>query len=339
MSRHLLTTPDARIELHLHLEGAAPVNFIRLLADSKGIWRAPLMNITGPPFDAYTFHGFEDFLRVYGQVASVLQTPLEYYDLVHKVMERQAETGVLYTEVFLSPDLCGGGDLAAWRDYLAAIEQAARDAEAIHGTILRGIVTAIRHLGPSQSQQVAICAAETAGDFVVAFGLAGDERVLRPRDFAWAFDAAREAELGLTAHAGELGRPQAIVDTLDALRVSRIGHGIAALGDARAMNRLIEDDIVLECCPGSNVALGLVDSYLAHPIGQLRDRGVKVTISTDDPPFFRTDMDREYIELGRSQAWNERQFREANRIAAKAAFCDAATRGRLVDTLEGRRDG
>lgn len=323
-----MTSP--KVELHLHLEGAAPPAFIRGLAREKHIDIGGIFAEDG----SYSYTDFWDFLRVYEAATSVLTSPEDYARLTLAVLEESAASGVIYSECFLSPDFCGGRDPSAWRDYLHAIREAAETAEKTLGVTLRAIVTAVRHIGPEASRQTAICAAETAGDFLTGFGLAGDEKRFAPKDFAWAFDAAREAGLRLTAHAGEWGGPESVRDALAALRPERIGHGVRAIEDLALVDRLAEDGIVLEVCPGSNVALGLYPSFRAHPIAELDRRGVKVTISTDDPPFFHTTMAREHDRLADAFDWDEGQFRRIHQTAARAAFCDAGTRDRILKALE-----
>jgi adenosine deaminase len=250
------------------------------------------------------------------------------------VLEQSAASGVVYSECFLSPDFCGGRDLSAWREYLAAIREAAEGAERDSGITLRGIVTCIRHFGPDKARQSALCAAETAGNFVTGFGIAGDERAGRPKDFAWSFDLAREAGLRLTAHAGEWGGPDSVRAALADLRPERIGHGVRAIEDPALVDHLAETGVVLEVCPGSNIALGLFPGWRQHPIARLHDRGVKVTVSTDDPPFFHTTMAREYDRLAEAFDWDESVFRALARTALTAAFCDPATRARIAPRLE-----
>jgi adenosine deaminase len=250
------------------------------------------------------------------------------------VLEQSAASGVVYSECFLSPDFCGGRDLSAWREYLAAIREAADRAERDAGITLRGIVTCIRHFGPEKARQSALCAAETAGDFVTGFGIAGDERAGRPKDFAWSFDLAREAGLRLTAHAGEWGGPESVRAALADLKPERIGHGVRAIEDPALVDHLAETGVVLEVCPGSNIALGLYPGWRQHPIARLHERGVRVTVSTDDPPFFHTSMAREYDRLAEAFDWDEGLFRALARSALGAAFCDPATRARIAPRLE-----
>ena len=319
-----------KIELHLHLEGAAPPAFVRGLAKEKSIDISGIFDARG----GYAYTDFWHFLKVYEAATSVLQSPEDYARLTRAVLEECAASGVVYAETFVSPDFCGGRDLGAWREYLHAIHETARGVAAQGGPELRGIVTCIRHFGPEKARETAICAAETMGDFITGFGIAGDEQAGQPKDFRWSFDCAREAGLRLTAHAGEWGGPQSIRDALADLGVERIGHGVRAIEDLALVDELAERGVVLEVCPGSNIALGVFADWRKHPINELDRRGVKVTVSTDDPPFFHTTMEREFQMLNRAFDWDEGQFARINRTALDAAFCDADTRTRIAKKLE-----
>jgi adenosine deaminase len=319
-----------KVELHLHLEGAAPPAFIASLAREKSIDISRIFDGQG----GYVRGDFDWFLKAYDAACTVLQRPEDFRRLMLAVLEQSAEQGVVYTEFFLSPDFCGGGDLSAWRDYLDAMVAASDEAERSFGIASRGIVTCLRHLGPEAAKPVARCAAETAGRFVTGFGLAGAEMMHRPGDFAWAYDAAREAGLGLTAHAGEWGGPDMVRETVDHLGCTRIGHGINAVSDHALCDHLIEKGVTLEVCPVSNLVLGAVKDWKSHPIEELRARGLRVTVSTDDPPWFGTSMTHEYEMLERYFGWEEERLRQSNRIAAEAAFCDEDTRAQILQKLE-----
>ena len=319
-----------KIELHLHLEGAAPPAFIRGLAAEKKIDISGIFDEQG----GYAYRDFWHFLKVYEAATSVLTTPEDYHRLTLAVLEESVASGVIYSETFISPDFCGGRDLPAWREYLQAIREAADLAERRDGIVLRGIVTPIRHFGPDKAKEVAQCAVETADDWLVGFGLAGDEKVGKPKDFAWSFDAAREAGLRLTCHAGEWSGPESVRDAIRDLRVERIGHGVRAIEDLALVDEIAEAGIVLEVCPGSNVALGLYKDYRSHPIHRLRERGVKVTVSTDDPPFFHTTMAQEYESLAEAFEWDDGVFEEIAKTSAEAAFCTSETRKKIMKRLE-----
>ncbi len=319
-----------KVELHLHLEGAAPPAFIRGLAKEKHIDIAGIFDEGG----GYAIRDFWHFLKVYEAATSTLQRPEDYHRLTRAVLEESAASGVIYCETFLSPDFCGGREVGAWREYLQAIREAADAAERDLGIVLRGIVTCIRHFGPDKARQTARCAAETAGDWLVGFGLAGDEKIGKPKDFRYAFDVAREAGLRLTAHAGEWGGPDSVRDAIDDLDVERIGHGVRAIEDLALVDRIAEQGIVLEACPGSNIALGIYPGWRQHPIAELHRRGVKVTVSTDDPPYFHTTMAREYDRLAEAFEWDEAELRKITRTAAEATFCSQETRENLLKRLE-----
>jgi adenosine deaminase len=319
-----------KVELHLHLEGAAPPAFIRGLAREKHMDLSGIFDDRG----GYKYADFWDFLKVYEAATETLKSPEDYARLTLAVLEESAASGVVYSETFLSPDFCGWRDLGAWREYLHAIREAADQAERQMGITLRGIITCIRHFGPDKARETARCAAETAGDWIVGFGIAGDEKIGHPKDFRWSFDMAREAGLRLTAHAGEWGGPESVRDALHDLEVERIGHGVRAIEDLALVDELAEKGVVLECCPGSNVALGIYPTFRKHPIGELYRRGVKVTISTDDPPFFHTTMAREYDMLHEAFDWDDGVFRAIARTSLDAAFCDADTKARIAKRLE-----
>ncbi|WP_241963221.1 adenosine deaminase [Paracoccus suum] len=321
-----------KIELHLHLEGAAPPAFVRGLAGAKSLRLDSIFDAAGN----YSYRGFNDFLRVYEAATSVIRGPQDYAALLRAVLEEAAEQGAIYVETFVSPEFCGGADLGAWRDHVAAMSEVAVQMAA-QGIDSRAIITPIRHFGPERARASARCAVETASEdgsgWVSGFGLAGDETKGLPKDYAWSFDCAREAGLGLTCHAGEWCGPDRIRSTWRDLGVSRLGHGVRAIGDADLVRDLAEAGVTLEVCPGSNVVLGIYPSIADHPIARLVDAGCRVTVSTDDPPFFHTTLGAEYDALADAFGWAEDEFRQMNLWAAEAAFCDAATRQRLKEKV------
>jgi adenosine deaminase len=318
-----------KVEIHHHIEGAAPPAFIAGLAREKNIDISRIFDADGH----YAYQGFGEFLNIYEAACQTLTGPQEFYRLTHAILAEAAAHGVVYLETFISPDFCGGGDLVAWRDYLAAIETAAAEAERDAGITLRGIVTAVRHFGPDHAKAAAKCAAQTKGDFIVGFGMGGAETHLAPRDFAYSYDMAREAGLQLTCHAGEWGGAQMVADTINDLRVDRIGHGIHVMQDPALVAQCVEQGIVFEVCPGSNVVLQAVKDWDAHPIVAMRDAGLKITVSTDDPPFFHTTMTNEFTMLNKTFGWDTSDFQTLNQTALAAAYCDEATRAKIAKLL------
>ena len=314
-----------KIELHLHLEGAAPPSFIRNAAHKKNIDISKMFTSDG----SYNFSDFKEFLLLYETVTSVLKTPQDFYNLTVNVLEECVKSNVVYVEIFVSPEHCGGSDIGAWKEFLGAISEASKACESKLGIISRGIVTCIRHHGPERAKCTAKCAVESNGDWITGFGMAGDESIGRAKDYAYSFEMAKEAGLMLTSHAGEWSGPNSIKDAINELDVQRIGHGVRAISDPDLVKTLAERNIVLEICPGSNVFLGVYPDLLSHPIEKLRDQSVKVTISTDDPPFFQTTMNKEYKSLADTFKWGEKDFLELSRVALEGAFCDETTKEKI----------
>ena len=315
-----------KTEIHLHIEGAAPPEFIRTLAAEKNVDLSRIFDANG----AYKWKDFAEFLQTYEAACTVLQTPDDFRRLTEAVLEQCANHGVIYTEMFLAPDFCGGGDVIAWKEYLAAMSEGAANAKATHGIEARFISSCVRHFGPEQAEKIARVTAETADNMLTGFGMGGEERHLKAADFAKAFAIAHEAGLGLTSHAGEICGAESVRDTLDHLHVTRIGHGVRAIEDPALIERLVAENIVLEVNPGSNIALSVFPKWADHSIDKLRAAGVPITVSSDDPPYFHTDMDHEYTKLAEVFGWNTTNFQAINRTAMKAAFCDAQTRERLL---------
>jgi adenosine deaminase len=312
---------EPKVELHLHLEGAAPPALTRALAARKGLALGD---------DPYAWGDFSGFLGAYDRVSSVYRTAQDERALAEAVLRECAAHGVIYAEITISPDHAGRH---RWAEHLAAIGEGADAAEAATGIVARFIVTCVRRSGPEGAEAVARLALATPDARVVGFGMAGDERLHAPADFARAFAIAREGGLRLTAHAGEFAGPESVRGALDHLRVERVGHGVRAAEDPELVRRLAAEGVTLEVCPGSNVALGVVPSLAAHPIAALDAAGVPVTVSTDDPPFFGTDMTVEYAGLAETFGWGRDKLRALSRTALSAAFCDDATRARLAARL------
>lgn len=316
-----------KVELHLHLEGAAPPALALARAAETG---AALDDLIAPG-GGYRWTDFTSFLDAYDRVARLFAEPGAAGRLCEAVLRACAAEGVLYAELIVSPDFAGG-DPGRWAANLAALEAGAEAAERDAGIVARFIATGVRHFGPEAVRRAAALAVDHPSPRVTGFGLAGDERAGRPADFAPAFALAREAGLGLTAHAGEFAGPESVRGALDDLGVARLGHGVRAAEDPALVARLAAEGVTLELCPSSNVALGLYPSIADHPIHSLAAAGCRVTVSTDDPPFFGASMSGEYAALA-ACGWSDSALRGLARTALDAAFCDAATRARLLARL------
>jgi adenosine deaminase len=322
------TAPIPKAELHCHIEGAAAPALVRRLAARHGVDLAGLFDDTG----AYRWHDFASFLEAYGRASSVFKTGEDYRELAYDYFTSIAAEGAIYGEIFIAPDIAEDGGVA-YADYVGGLGEGIAAAERDAGIVGRMIVVGIRHLGPERVRAMAERAVRNPHPLLTGFGMAGDETLHHPRDFAPAFRIAAEAGLGITAHAGELAGPESVRAALDHLRVSRIGHGVRSIEDPALVARLADEGIVLELCPGSNIALGLYPDMARHPFRRLMAAGVRVTINSDDPPYFHTSLGREYDALAAAQNLSAETLLAVTRTAVAAAFVDEPTRLKLLARL------
>jgi adenosine deaminase len=197
------------------------------------------------------------------------------------------------------------------------------------------IVVGLRHAGVEAVENAARFAARCGNPRVTGFGMAGDERVGDLEDFVRAFEIAREAGLGITIHAGELAGWESVAAALDHIRPARIGHGVRAIENPDLVKRIAERGTVLECCPGSNIALNVFPDFASHPLPALRAAGCKVTLNSDDPPYFRTSLKREYDIAAGHFGMDYKALAAVTRTAIEAAFVDRKTRAALLARLNG----
>lgn len=321
------TVPKA--ELHCHIEGAATPSLVRRLAEQKGIDVSPIIDQNGK----YIWSDFTTFLKAYDLASSVFKTPADYSLLTETYFRMLAAEGAIYGEVFISPDHAQAAGLS-YRSYVEGLAAGIERAKADTGIEGRMIAIGVRHFGAASVERVVREVIGNPHPLVTGFGLAGDEREGHPANFAKAFRMAADAGLGITAHAGEFGGPDSVIAALEFLRVKRIGHGVRAIEDPNLVKRLADERVVLEVCPGSNMALGVYSVLRFHPVNLLRRAGVRLTLNSDDPPFFNTTLGKEYASVTKTFGWSLEDQLEITRTAIEAAFCDDGTRQRLLVRLE-----
>jgi adenosine deaminase len=307
----------AKAELHVHLEGTAPPELVRRIAARNGVALPErLLGVDG----RFRYTDFLDFLATYDLAASVIRTGEDYRDIVYEYLCSCASGGAIYVELTASPDhaaLVGLSDEEHLDGIARGIDDARRDTE-IEGRIL---ISAVRNFGVERALRVARYASSDPHPYVVGFSMAGDEAGFPARDFAEVFAIAAGAGLGCTIHAGEWAGPESVRAALE-LPVTRISHGVRSVEDPALVSSIAARGIVLECCPTSNVVLGVYPSYEEHPLPQLRAAGVRVTLGSDDPPYFGASIEGEYEVCASRMGFSREDLREITLTAVDAAFCD-----------------
>ncbi len=316
-----------KAELHCHLEGAAAPALVLRQARKYGIDTSAFLKD-----GAYVWSDFAEFIRCYDDVAAVFRTEEDYALLAETYLTELTEIGTIYSELTVSPD--HGDRIGLGADgYISGISEGMRKARDKTGIESRMIVTGERHFGPDSVIAAAEYAARSDNPLITGFNMAGEERMGRVADYARAFDIARDAGLGLTIHAGEVCGAFSVSDALDIVRPSRIGHGVRAIEDPELVSRLADLGTVLEVCPGSNIALKVFPDFQSHPLRALKEAGVRVTINSDDPPFFHTSLEREYELASGVMGFSVDEINAMTRTAIEAAFVDDLTRQALFARL------
>lgn len=280
-----------KIELHVHLEGAvSPRNLLQLAKRNK--IDIPANDVSGVE-RMFEYRNFSEFLSVFMVLTQTIVQSEDFEFLAYEMGLMLAEQHVLYAEVMLSPmqHLLRGINL---HDAIVATSAGFARAEKETGIIMRIALDYGRQYGSSYAWYILEVAKETRDRGVVAWSIGGDEIHHPPEPFADVFAAARDAGFHLMAHAGEVVGPKSVWGALDALHVERVGHGIRSIEDPALVDRLRNNGVTLDVSPSSNICTGAAGSWEEHSLRKLYDAGVKVTINSDDPPFFNTTLTDEY---------------------------------------------
>jgi aminodeoxyfutalosine deaminase len=320
-----------KAELHVHHVGSASPRIVAELAA-----RHP-----GSPVPAdieelakyFTFTDFARFIEIYLTVVDLIRTPEDVRLLTYEVARDMAAQNIRYAELTVTPYTSVIRGVAA-EAFCEAIEDARTAAEKELGVVLRWSFDIPGESGIPAAIETARIATEIRPDGLVSFGLGGPELGVPRPQFAPYFDAARAVGLHSVPHAGETTGPDTIWDAIRVLKAERIGHGTSALEDPALVDYLGEHGIVLEVCPTSNLATRSVASYDEHPLRAMVDAGLSVTINSDDPPMFGTDLTSEYAIAARLLELDEAGAVELARAAVRASFAEDSVKEVLITEID-----
>lgn len=287
-----------KAELHVHLEGSIEPATVVELAARHGVALTP--EDTAPRYAPGTF---DQFIENFIWITSFLRGPDDYALIARRFAESLQRQNVLYAEVTLSI-----GVMFRRNQDPAANFAALRDAAAeIPGVQLKYIFDAVRQWGAAPAMEVARIATELRDPDIIAYGIGGDELGLPTIDLRPVYEFVASQGMHRLIHAGEIGGPEIVRESVELLGVERIGHGIAVMRDERTMDFIAARNIPLEVCPTSNLRTGalarqtgrVTAGYEQHPLPSFLRRGLPVTLSSDDPAMFETTLSGEYSHMQR----------------------------------------
>tara|TARA_B100001123_G_scaffold434352_1_gene560764 strand:+ start:1086 stop:2066 length:981 start_codon:yes stop_codon:yes gene_type:complete len=317
-----------KAEIHVHLEATISPELCKKFAKRNNV---PLSEDLFIGKYSYAWDDFYDFIKKYDIITSVIHTPADYQELTYNYLKECASDNVLYVEAMISSTHAKQKGMT-YHSFLEGVVEGARQAENEFGIVSKYIMNGIRHLGSESVYNTAKEVLNNPHDDLVGFGLAGDELHFPPKLFTKTFDMLKEANFPTTVHAGEWDGPERIYDAINLLHPKRLGHGVRSIEDSNLVNYIKDLDIVLETCPTSNIATKIYKNYKEHPVKALFDQGVKITVNSDDPPFFNASIAGEYgvmKELG----YSDESLNSLTRNAIEYSFCDQYTKSKLLNKI------
>lgn len=319
-----------KAELHVHHVGSASPRIVAELAE-----RHP-GKVPSNPDDLARFFQFDDFahfITIYLSVVELIKTAEDVRMLTYEVAAEMATQNIRYAELTVTPYISVSEQLPA-EAFLEAIEDARVAAARDHEVELRWIFDIPADFGIPAAEMTASIACDHDVPGLVGFGIGGSERGFPRPMFAPYVDRARAAGLHSVPHAGETTGPQTIWDAIRDLRAERIEHGISAVHDPTLLDHLVDHDITLDVCPTSNVALKVVPDLDSHPIRDLVAADVRVSVNTDDPPMFATNLNTEYAIAARLLDLDQRGVADLARRAVESSFRDMAGKRELLAEID-----
>lgn len=316
MSLEAFLAATPKVELHLHLVGSASIDTVAALAARHPEVGVP--TAVGELAGWFTFRDFPHFIELYSKVNALVTTRDDIATLVIGAARELATHNVVYAEMTVTPYLHWLSGIG-YDDLLAGLAAGHSEARRL-GVELAWVYDIPGEYGQPAARATVDWALGDPPEHLVGFGLAGAEAGVDRGDYAWAFEQAIGSGLHSVPHAGEGDGPASIWAALDALGAERIGHGARSAEDPALVERLVAEQVPLELCPSSNVCTQVFDSIENHSVGALLEAGAFVTINTDDPHMFGTDLTDEYRRVAAAFDLDVSTVKELVSNAVRASF-------------------
>ncbi|WP_049961333.1 adenosine deaminase [Pseudacidobacterium ailaaui] len=320
-----------KAELHLHLEGTiAPETLVEL---SRRHDPEPLTLAQAEALYQYT--DFTGFLMAFKAVSDRLRTPEDYELITFRMAEQLAAQGIVHAEVYVAVGVIYFWGRSEFEPLFAGMERARLLAERDFGLSLFWIFDAVRHFGVEPAARVFRKAAEMRREYpsIVGIGIGGDERRGPAELFRGLYSEARDAGLHLTVHAGEAVGPESIWGALN-LGAERLGHALTAIEDPELVHVLAERQIPVEICMTSNLRTGCCARLQDHPVRRYFDSGLLVTLNSDDPAMFGSNLEGEFLLAHQEFGFTEEHLRELAANSIEASFLPAEQKVRWLHQIE-----
>jgi adenine deaminase len=319
-----------KAELHVHIEGTLEPELAFQLAAKHGV-RLPHATVDDLR-RAYQFSDLQSFLDIYYAGADVLRDENDFYLLTEAYLGKAHSQGVVHAEIFFDPQTHTARGVA-FDTVLAGMRRALLEAERQRGMTFRLIPCVLRHLSASDAMSMLSEALPHRGA-IAAIGLDSSESGHPPTKFREVFARARQAGLPAVAHAGEEGPPDYIHEALDILEARRIDHGVRCDEDEALMERLARERIPLTMCPLSNVKLRVFDRLESHNMRRLLERGLCVTVNSDDPAYFGGYLLENYLAVQEALGLTREQLALLARNSIEASFLEPDPKRRWQEAID-----
>ena len=314
-----------KIEQHVHIVGSVRPETL-LWLNTQGEIRLPYKTLDDLN-DFYAYKDFEHFLNVYSMVNGLITHEKYYETITYEMLQNQHSCNVKHVECIFSAydHMHRGLDFSDMVDY---INRGIRRAERDFAVTCNIRVDVVRDYGPEIALML-LDEIKTNGDNIVAIDTGGMEDGIPPRTYAEVYETAREQGLRLVAHQGEAAGVDYVWGCIEHLKPERIGHGVVAAMDSKLLSEIAKQGISIETCPMSNLRTGAVKSLKSHPIRRFMEAGIKVSVNTDDPPMFGTDMNTEYLILHRELGFTAEELYQIGLDSIETSFIDETEKARL----------
>jgi adenosine deaminase len=310
-----------KAELHVHIDGTiTPALALEMAAEKKIQLPDRIFNEDKTRFVWTDFS--TDFHCVFEAVLQAVQSSQDFYRITYAYLKQLAEQNTVYCELIVPPIHEGLPNLTYY-EILTGVVDAILQAEKDFGIVARIIPIIMRHYGPRVGEKTMAMILHERHPYVVGVNLVGDIVQHEVKAFADLFDKAHAAGLKVSCHAGECsGGPDEIWQAIEYCHADRISHGVRAIEDPKLLQIIVDQKIPLEVCPSSNVQLGMYPDFKSHPLKQLHDAGVVLSLNTDDPGFFATNLTREYQIAYEYAGFSESDLIKVTKTALASAFID-----------------